>query len=277
VFPRLEGVRTSASDPIARELLENLSRADDDAVLEATFRAYLAESSAATVFSRESLSGDWPDMWTTSWRNAERIKRLLPDARILAVVRRQEDLLPSLYWLYVRLGGVASFADFVADRAEGWRFDPRHLEFDRLLGRYVELFGRDDVLVLPYELLRTDPRRFLEDLCAFCGADGIDGDPLARQGVNSALSGTGTRMLRAWNGAFVASRMNPVPRFGARSGAGRAAALLGRADRVLRLVPAPDGHEEAIAPLMPAYAESNARLQDLCAYDLAGLGYAVPS
>ena len=276
VLPGLRGVRTSASDPVAHDLLENLSRASDEALLESTFRAYLSESDRATVFSRESLSGDWPDMWTTSWRNAERLARVVPDARILVMVRRQEVLLPSVYWLYVRLGGVASFADWAGDRATGWRFDPRHFEYDRLVGRYVELFGRDDVAVMPYELLRRDPSRFLADVVAFCGADGVEGDPLARRGVNSGLSGPGTRVLRAWNRAFVASTLNPTPRFGARSGAGRASTLLARVDPLLRLVPLPDRDEQTIAPLLPAFAESNARLQEVCGYGLAELGYALP-
>ena len=56
-------------------------------------------------------------------------------------------------------------------RREGfWRvptFSFAHYEYDRLIRRYVDLFNSDDVLVLPYELLRTDAADFLRRLDEF--------------------------------------------------------------------------------------------------------------
>lgn len=35
---------------------------------------------------------------------------------------------------------------------------------------YTELYGKDNVLILPYEQLRTSPAEFVSKVCHFCGS-----------------------------------------------------------------------------------------------------------
>ena len=46
-----------------------------------------------------------------------------------------------------------------------------HIEYDRLISEYVSLFGVSNVLVLPLEMLGSDPAEFFRRLSAFIGVD----------------------------------------------------------------------------------------------------------
>ena len=73
------------------------------------------------------------------------------------------------------VSGYHSLRHFLSGKPmEGLRWDWMHFEYDRLVARYVELFGSENVKVLPYELLTTSPDRFLDELCEFCGAVGYE-------------------------------------------------------------------------------------------------------
>ena len=50
-------------------------------------------------------------------------------------------------------------------------FAPAHLEYHRLIDHYQGLFGKDDVLVLPYEAFRDDARGFVAALAEFSEAE----------------------------------------------------------------------------------------------------------
>jgi len=90
----------------------------------------------------------------------ERIKRLFPDARIVFGIRSQHTIIPSFYFLYVKGGGTLAYASYVQKVIDNGKF-----AYDRMIGHYQDLFGRDRVLVLPFEHLQQDYegyiRRFL--------------------------------------------------------------------------------------------------------------------
>jgi hypothetical protein len=99
--------------------------------------------------------------WHQHGRTARRLHALVPHARVLVCVRDQRTLLFSRYVGWINKGGSAGLRRFLAD------LDPAWLEFDAAVGRYQELFGATRVKVLPYELLRERPDRFLADVRAF--------------------------------------------------------------------------------------------------------------
>ena len=114
---------------------------------------------------------------------AQEIAELVPDARIVAMVRDPVDMIPSLHGQFVFNGHEdLSLADALAaehDRAAGRRIPP-HANFPRgllyrrvasyaeQLERYLERFGRDRVHVILYDDFRADAaatyRRLLEFL-----------------------------------------------------------------------------------------------------------------
>jgi hypothetical protein len=280
VFPQMRGVELPP-EPIWSNLANNLGRAGDE-FLEQTLRAFLEEIGARgdkpLLLSREAISADHNDPWPTGARNAERLHRELPDARILIVTRRQEDILRSFHWLYVRLGGHRPFrAMLEGDEIEGWRWDHRHLEYDVRVAQYVELFGRENVKVIPSELLRKSPDAYLEEIAAFCGGDGYDASTreLVRRRVNASSSTLSVLLHRRWNRLFVRSRYNSSPRFGARSGGIRIHSFLTRwVDPVARFLPDPNTRDRArVTEIASRYAASNTRLQGFCEHSLAELGY----
>jgi hypothetical protein len=279
VFPRMRGVETPL-EPVWSNLANNLGRSEH--YLEHTFRAFLEEVGARgdkpLILSREAISADHNDPWASAGRNAERLKSALPDARILIVTRRQDTMLRSFHWLYVRLGGHRSFrAMLERDEIEGWRWDPRHLEYDLRVAHYVELFGRENVKVLPVELLRHDPDLYLAEISDFCGGQGYDATTreLVRSRVNASSSVFSVAVLRRWNGLLVGSRYNSAPRLGARSSGNRAFAMLTRwVDPWARSLPDLRWRDRRrLAEVSSQYAESNARLQGFCDHPLAQLGY----
>ena len=95
---------------------------------------------------------------------ARRIKAVLPDARIVIFIRNQFEICRATYAQYVSGGGTWGQGRYfeTARRVRGaltrpWKapaFEFEHFEFDRLIAHYDALFGKDRVLVYPYEWLR---------------------------------------------------------------------------------------------------------------------------
>lgn len=284
VFPRMQGVASAWDVGIWRDLSWKLSTADDDAYFEETLQAFVAEFAErhpldGLVFSQELFCGRYLDPAETIGRSAERVKRVFPEARILVVPRRQDLILRALYGLYVRTGGHRPLRSVLAgEPIEGWTWDRSYLEYDAIVERWAELYGEGNVMVIPYELSRADPQRFLRDLAAFCGATGWDDfDTLAAREVNRSFSPPAAFALRTWNRLFVRSQFNSQPRFGARSSGLRVHQVLAsRVDPLLRRFDWPwpsRADREALGALASSFAESNARLQQRCMYNLADFGY----
>lgn len=97
---------------------------------------------------------------------AEGLKRLFPDAKVLIVVRGYESLIPSLYSQYLLGGGTDSFKKVVRTQ-QGLTLEM--YDYDYTIRIYTELFGDDNVLILPFEYLSDDPAGFLNHVEEFFG------------------------------------------------------------------------------------------------------------
>lgn len=88
------------------------------------------------------------------------------------MIRRQEDMILSTYDQYVDAGGACSIHDYLAPRTRYAvaSFRLEHLQYHRLIGYYMSLFGVDRVHVLPFELLRSDATSFVREVRRFGGA-----------------------------------------------------------------------------------------------------------
>jgi hypothetical protein len=281
VFPHLTGVRYG--DPLFDHLVRNLATADDHMFFAEAFKSVLSQieglPGGPLLLSNEGISGTLWDTRDTGLRNATRVHGLMPAARIVLVVRRQDEMLRSIHAQYVNEGGTRPLREFVEGGVEGCRFSLHHLEYHRLAGRYVELFGQDRVWVVPYEHLRAQRDQFLEGLCEFLGAElTVD---VSRARLNHSLSPPSLWLLRMWNRLFRASRFNQAPYLAALPGGRRVRNLMqGRVDPIVRRVTvrttsAADGR--LLADIAARFADSNQRLQGFCSRPLTPWGYPLPA
>jgi hypothetical protein len=227
------------------------------------------------LLSREALGGLlWDDPVSTGQRAAERIVELFSEVRVLISVRRQDDMLGSVYAQYVRQGGTQSPDAFADESANERFFDPAYLEYDRLVDAYLRALGRAQVLVLPYEKLAVDPQGVGEAIAAFVGAT-LEGSCPARR-RNPSLDPGSLEVLRRWNRRFRRSRFNRAPPL-AIPGAAVFRHLLRAAQGGKKVGTSGPAWLDLIAEeRRDRYRESNQRLATMCDLALGELGYPLP-
>jgi hypothetical protein len=81
---------------------------------------------------------------------------IYPSAKILIVTRGYTSLFQSFYSQYLAIGGTYDFEGLLKSM---WENFPDLFDYSHVINLYREKFG-DNVIVLPYELLRTDPHAF---------------------------------------------------------------------------------------------------------------------
>jgi hypothetical protein len=249
----------------------------------AWFRSGLDAASTSgrvPVASHERLSGNPHAGGYDSRYLAERLAAVFPDARVLIVVREQRGAIVSNYKQYVRVGGRTSIRRYLSPPQEGRTriplFDLRHFEYDRLIAVHQKLFGRDRVLVLPFELLRHDPMAFLAATVDFAGPPASMPPTVDRAERNQALSALSTGLKRRAN-VLVRDTLNPT---GLVEHAGlnkRLVAILEGVDGRVPRDTRQRWEDRLTAAVSGAagdrFAASNRRTSELTGLDLAGYGY----
>lgn len=136
-----------------------------------------ADAGSLVVDYERAMQRRWVDGQTAA-RDA--LVRMFPGARILIVTRGFRLMILSSYSQYVRSGGREDFATLLRHGGDNHPWD-----YDRLIGDYRAAFGRDHVIVLPYELLRDDPGAFTRAIETRLGVSHFAPAPEA---VNLSLS-----------------------------------------------------------------------------------------
>ncbi len=209
---------------------------------------------------------------------AERIFRLFgKDLRILINIREQKHLIVSLYRhspfdpYDVKSGKAMSIVDWInKEKRRKYSSVLDLLNYERTASLYTRLFGSENVLVLPLELMISNPQLYAEKLGEFMGTN-VDEltTLLARKPANIGKS-VGYNRLRQFRRNLPTSvRFRSfIPEF-----------LYNTVINILK-----KGKKEQIE--IPSdlvcyfdekYAESNKRLSRLTGIDLKDLGYAVSS
>lgn len=95
------------------------------------------------------------------------LKNLYPHGKILLITRGFKGVVMSGYSQYLKVGGVLDINGFF-ERNFSWmknqadnHIEGTELNFSFIVETYEEAFGRDNVIVLPYELLRDDQHKFI--------------------------------------------------------------------------------------------------------------------
>lgn len=228
------------------------------------------------VWSEETLLGNpLQRIYDGAWV-LDRLSRVAPKAKILITIRNQLDFALSAYREHLKLGR-HSLRDFIGSGTEQLSFHPilkeDYLKFDRAVAAYQEVFGPENVCVLPQEMLAQSPEAFFDRLFGFSKLPAriVRSD----QRLNAGLRGTALCTARTLNGLFVRSPLSRRPRLSER--------LVKRTTRLVdRIAPrALDQRIEAgwkthiAARYAGCFDASNARLSRLSGLDLAALGYPV--
>lgn len=122
------------------------------------------------LISHEALSG-FPDgkRPEASFIIADNLKKIYPDAKILIVLRNQFDYILSFYTYRVAVKGeeYRSFKIFLKKAEKKGLF--KKMIYHELVDYYIKLFGHENILLIPMEVLRSDENTFLKDITNFIG------------------------------------------------------------------------------------------------------------
>lgn len=107
--------------------------------------------------------GEISHRYLHDYTSAEKIKKHIPNARIIACIREPVDYTISDY-LFTKRNGV-----FQGNLQE-WldiRFDWKSLDYEDMLGQYVREFGMEQIFLYTYDEFKRDPNRLYSDICNF--------------------------------------------------------------------------------------------------------------
>jgi hypothetical protein len=90
-------------------------------------------------------------------RISETLHSLYPHAKVLIVTRGYASIFPSFYSQYISGGGTLTFQEVLDEF--GPYFNTAY-NYHFIISQYRKVFGKDNVLAMPYELLRDNPAQF---------------------------------------------------------------------------------------------------------------------
>lgn len=157
----------------------------------------LEKSQRMIIISAEKLSCDPRLFYENFEYNTRRLSHVLPEARIIFVIRRQDTFFESYYLHQVRKGSPLNYKDFLnigshrrySGKGDSRVTDYRCLDLVAMIDTYVETFGKGNVLVLMQEQLEGDPDLFLRKISEFLC-------------ISEKLQYEGTRRLNLRQGHF---------------------------------------------------------------------------
>jgi hypothetical protein len=173
------------------------------------YRATADEAGKTLVYSSEYLSIDWPNEIDLS-QKVERLAYFFRNqAQIIMVTREQCSWLFSFYKELIRQGYTETYQDFIH---WVWQKQDRNmlptLNFAHVKNLYEAHFGRDNVHVLPLELLHNHPHRFAESLSDILDVP-ISEDALINR-ENAAFTDNHLNVLRELNKRYPHTVMAPA-------------------------------------------------------------------
>lgn len=98
-----------------------------------------------------------------------RIKAVFPSALILICIREQRSMIMSNYMQYLHYGGWHTLDGYINPQCDARQpaLDLQFWAYHRLISLYLEVFGSERVLVLPYEELAESPNHFINKIREF--------------------------------------------------------------------------------------------------------------
>ncbi len=97
-------------------------------------------------------------------KTAKTLHTLFPKAKILIVTRGFESALKASYSQYIKEGGLLKYNKLIENNKETKWFP---YNYTYLIKIYVNLFGSENILILPFELLKNNSTLFIKNIETF--------------------------------------------------------------------------------------------------------------
>ena len=230
------------------------------------------------VISNEYISSNIHNGDYMSAITADRLKQVIPSAKIIIGIREQVSMITSAYSQYIKARGSLSIRDYLYSPISKL-FNFNHLQYHSLIEYYMNLYGKENILILPYEVLKTNPRLYLKTVFEFIEEpdliETIDFDVQSK--LNPSMSSFALQVKRFFN-PFI---MQTFPGLGKTLYFKPLVLLFSLINRGLKLFPlkALDKKiEENIRSIIleeisDRYEYSNRQTQNYTSFDLNALGY----
>lgn len=172
-----------------------------------------------TLYSNEDMAGSYAESFRNGYQIAHNLKHAFPEAKIIFVIRKQDDFIESLYRQAVRQGYWMSVAKFIGYKNSEFRdyrlnykanVDLKTLNYSEWVEFYAGIFGRENLLVLPYEALKFHKEDFLNKLCRFLKV--ATKEPLRSSYENRSDSWLQLQVMRFFNLIFYKKVQNNLNR-----------------------------------------------------------------
>lgn len=129
--------------------------------------------------TNEIAIGEASPLYLYSPKAAERIKKYIPHAKLIAILRNPIERAYSGYIMHVREGRETAkdFAEALQEEETrilnnwGWGHYVNVGFYHTQLKRYLDLFDREQIRVYLYEDLKTNPISLVQDIFRFLGVD----------------------------------------------------------------------------------------------------------
>ncbi|WMN10916.1 hypothetical protein QYS49_36500 [Marivirga salinae] len=136
---------------------------------------------------------------------AKRLYNLSEDnngtSKVIISIRKQEDLIRSLYCQYLNQGGTFNFDQFIFSNKGSQNltlFNPDYLNYYNIVKCYQDIFGSENVMVLLQEKFIDNEEDLLKSISDFCNVCILE-DIQIRNLQNSSLSRFSYKVLRVSN------------------------------------------------------------------------------
>ncbi len=114
---------------------------------------------AQGVFELKSISGE--QIRSRQTEVCKTIYEIFPRSKILVITRGYSSILKSAYSEYIKAGGHLDFKSFLINCEHILHYS---LDINYLVNLYSEYFGKDNVIVMPFEFLCEDQYKFISIL-----------------------------------------------------------------------------------------------------------------
>lgn len=181
---RAHGNSFSFPDPIMERALREICSFDQldfdlDKIRKVLLDKINAHPNSKMVLSYEHLSSSGR---VDRQIIAERLKSIVEDAQILIIIRRQQDLIRSIYAEHIKASNLfREFRDinlwlddplkFCRHITSKYNHPIRTLNYYDLVCKYIDMFGLKNVCVLLLEQLKVDRVSFITGFCDFMEID----------------------------------------------------------------------------------------------------------
>ncbi len=176
--------------------------------------------SSIILYSNELMSGTSRINFLNSFQISYHLKECFENPKIIFVIRKQDSFIESIYRQAIRGGYSGSLKSFInykrgkfnkSTPGKGGWMDIYSLDYFRWAEHYRELFKEDNILILPYEKLKSNRDEFLKDIADFIGVEYIK--PKKSEQTNKADSYLLLNMMRISNMCLskrVQNRINDI-------------------------------------------------------------------